>query len=103
MIKKIRTPLLIIMLIFIFLFSLSGIPGILEEEPDSTIGDLVIERGYSDTSSKNLVAAILLDYRLFDSVFEAAILLISAAGVLYMTKLPLKDKTMKGGKGNERQ
>jgi multicomponent Na+:H+ antiporter subunit B len=41
--------------------------------------------GYLDTGSKNIVTAIYLDYRLFDSIFEAGILLIAVSGVIWIS------------------
>ena len=46
--------------------------------------DYYIEYGLDETSSKNLVTAIYLDYRLFDSFFEASLLLIAVAGIAFM-------------------
>lgn len=46
--------------------------------------DYYIEYGLKETSSKNLVTAIYLDYRLFDSFFEASLLLIAVAGIAFM-------------------
>lgn len=50
-----------------------------------------IEKGLEETSSKNLVTAIYLDYRLFDSFFEASLLLIVVTGIAFMT---IKDEDM---------
>ncbi len=83
MIKKL---MLLLMFGFIFLYALTATALLENITPENSIGETVIQQGYTDTTSKNLVAAILLDYRLFDSIFEAGILLISAAGVLYMTR-----------------
>lgn len=44
-----------------------------------------IKYGLEETSSKNLVTAIYLDYRLFDSFFEASLLLITVAGIAFMS------------------
>lgn len=48
--------------------------------------DYYVSKGYEDTGSKNLVTGIYLDYRLFDSIFEASILLISVTGIMFITK-----------------
>ncbi len=50
-----------------------------------------VEKGYEETSSLNLVTAIYLDYRLFDSFFEAGILLVSVTGIAFMT---IKDEDL---------
>lgn len=84
----IKRLMLLFMFGFIFFYALMSTEHLENINPDASIGETVIEQGYEDTASKNLVAAILLDYRLFDSIFEAGILLISAAGVLYMTQTP---------------
>lgn len=48
--------------------------------------DYIMQRGYEETGAKNLVSAIYLDYRLFDSLFEAGILLITVVGIVFMAK-----------------
>lgn len=50
------------------------------------------ENGYLDTGSRNLVTAIYLDYRLFDSLFEAGILLVAVSGVLWISQHTIKEK-----------
>lgn len=50
------------------------------------------QNGYLDTGSKNLVTAIYLDYRLFDSLFEAGILLVAVSGVLWISQHNIKEK-----------
>ena len=44
-----------------------------------------------ETGSKNIVTGIYLDYRLFDTMFEATILFTTVTGVLFMSK---KDDTL---------
>ncbi|MEA3423072.1 MAG: hypothetical protein U9Q80_04645 [Bacillota bacterium] len=41
---------------------------------------------YSDTYASNFVAAIYLDYRLYDSIFEATILFVVATGIIFMVR-----------------
>lgn len=50
-----------------------------------------VTHGLEETSSKNLVTAIYLDYRLFDSFFEASILLIAVTGIAFMA---IKDEDL---------
>lgn len=98
----IRKILLILMMIYIFIFGISSINELNGIDSIDSIGDIVIERGYQDTSSKNLVAAILIDYRLFDSVFEAGILIISVAGIIFMSSDDSVNKSKRGDGINER-
>jgi multicomponent Na+:H+ antiporter subunit B len=51
-----------------------------------------VENGYLDTGSLNLVTGIYLDYRLFDSLFEAGILLVAVSGVLWVSSHNIKEK-----------
>jgi len=50
-----------------------------------------IRNGLQETSSLNLVTAIYLDYRLFDSFFEASILLVVVTGIAFMA---IKDEDL---------
>lgn len=45
-----------------------------------------IENFYSDTWAENAVTAIYLNYRMFDSIFETLMLLISAAAVISFSR-----------------
>lgn len=50
-----------------------------------------IENALEETGAKNIVSAIYMDYRLFDSIFEAGILLITATAIIFMTNKDEKD------------
>lgn len=48
--------------------------------------DYFTQNTLSEIGSKNVVTGIYLDYRLFDSLFEAGILFVVAAAILFMSK-----------------
>ena len=48
--------------------------------------DYYLENTFEETGSKNIVTGIYLDYRLFDSIFESSILLITATGIIFISK-----------------
>lgn len=56
--------------------------------------DYFINNVLDQVGSRNIVTGIYLDYRLYDSLFEAGILLIAVAGIIFMAK---KDESMVGG------
>jgi multicomponent Na+:H+ antiporter subunit B len=50
------------------------------------------QNAFFDTGSRNFVTAIYLDYRLFDSLFEAGILLIAVSGIMWISQHKIKEK-----------
>jgi multicomponent Na+:H+ antiporter subunit B len=52
---------------------------------NSATKDYLMDRGVLETASQNLVTAIYLDYRLYDSIFEASILLIAVTGIVFIS------------------
>lgn len=87
MIKKVA--ILVVTMLFVFLVMVIDI-----ERIDSSSKDYFIEESFKDVHSQNIVTGIYLDYRLFDSIFEAGILLVSVAGVIFMTR---EDESMRKG------
>lgn len=66
----------------IFLIAYSDI----SEKKDESTKNYYVENTLIETGARNFVTGIYLDYRLFDSVFEAALLLITATGIVYIAK-----------------
>lgn len=83
-----RKILLIGMLIFIFITFYTSVEEV-ENHLDKSSENYYITNTLNDTGSANIVTGIYLDYRLFDSIFEASILLITVSGIIFMNK---KDK-----------
>lgn len=82
MIRKIL--LIIMLLILLTIFSLNAFEA--TKNMDSYSKEYYFENTYKDTGSKNVVTGIYLDYRLFDSIFEAGILLVAVTGIIFMSK-----------------
>ena len=88
LIKKLSMMLLLIFVLVMFSISLSDL-----ETLYNNAGKVFFSsNGFFDTGSKNLVTAIYLDYRLFDSLFEAGILLVAVSGVLWISQHNIKEK-----------
>ena len=88
LIKKLSMLLLLIFVLVMFSISLSD----LETLYNNAGRVFFSSNGFFDTGSKNLVTAIYLDYRLFDSLFEAGILLVAVSGVLWISQHNIKEK-----------
>lgn len=61
----------------VFLYETAGATGI---DP-SAVKDYVIQNHIVDTSAENAVTAVYLNYRFWDTLFEALILLISVLAI----------------------
>ncbi len=82
MIKSIVLIGMLISILLSFIFSLDDS----KKHLNTSSKDYYISNSLEETGSKNIVTGIYLDYRLFDSLFEAAILLISVSGIIFMSK-----------------
>lgn len=88
MIKKISMVSLLVFILIIFMTSIIDLESLYNNS-----GKLFfLINGYTDTGSRNLVTGIYLDYRLFDSLFEAGILLVAVSGVLWISQHNIKEK-----------
>ncbi|MCT4660694.1 MAG: hypothetical protein N4A40_02450 [Tissierellales bacterium] len=72
--------------IFLLLISFMIIDIVLNEFSgyNTSAANYYRANSFAETGARNYVTAIYLDYRLFDSIFEATILFIVAAGVSYL-------------------
>ncbi|MFW5838770.1 MAG: MnhB domain-containing protein [Bacillota bacterium] len=89
--KQVFILLLLGFLAFIFLLTLNDL-DVLYNDFGRTY---FFEHGYEETGSRNLVTAIYLDYRLFDSLFEAGILLIAVSGIIWISQHDLDEPNAK--------
>lgn len=88
LIKKLSMVLLLVFVLVVFITSLTDLETLYNDAGRVFFSS----NGYFDTGSRNLVTAIYLDYRLFDSLFEAGILLVAVSGVLWISQHNIKEK-----------
>lgn len=82
MIKRIILLGMLLSILFAFNYSVNDSKNYL----NTSSKDYYISNTLKETGSKNIVTGIYLDYRLFDSLFEAGILLIAVSGIIFMSK-----------------
>lgn len=82
MIKKIAVILMLSAILIAFYSSIKNTYNVV----DSYSKDYFVSNTLNETGSQNIVTGIYLDYRLFDSIFEAGILLITVTGIIFMSK-----------------
>jgi multisubunit Na+/H+ antiporter MnhB subunit len=92
LIKKIVIiiPLSAILIAFIFaskdITRLNNDPLYITNSNVSESKNYFLENTFKETGSKNIVTGIYLEYRLFDTIFEAGILLITVTGIIFISK-----------------
>lgn len=88
--KKISVTVILLFIFVVFAFVMVDL-----EEIYNDFGRVYFQaNAFIESGSKNLVTAIYLDYRLFDSIFEAGILLIAVAGIIWISKHDLSEKNV---------
>ncbi len=77
------------LLIFVLISLLAGLVVFINHDPTheetSLLPTYYLEHFKEDTFSDNAVAAIYLNYRVFDSIFETLILLVSVMAVIHFS------------------
>ena len=92
MTKHLIIIILLGVLLAVFVVAMQDVQILYNTALKSYLVEGVIPRGFEETGSRNLVTAILLDYRLFDSLFEAGILLIAVSGIIWISKHDIEEK-----------
>ena len=90
MLKKLSIVLLLVFILVVFAFVMIDLESLYNDFGRQYFQD----NAFVQSGSKNLVTAIYLDYRLFDSLFEAGILLIAVAGIIWISKHDLSEKNV---------
>lgn len=85
-------------LVFVGVMLLANLYRDTEFDPDGPAGldvpDYVIENFESDTGAGNAVAAIYLNYRVYDTLFEALLLLIAIVGIIHFFRIGIRTEEM---------
>lgn len=88
MIKRFALIPLLALILFLFINAMTDL-----ETLYNNAGKLFFAaNALQDTGSMNTVTAIYLDYRLFDSLFEAGILLIAVSGIMWISQHKIESK-----------
>jgi len=88
MIKRFALIPLLALILFLFINAMTDL-----ETLYNNAGKLFFaSNAFNDTGSINTVTAIYLDYRLFDSLFEAGILLIAVSGIMWISQHKIESK-----------
>lgn len=77
------------------------LPNIGDEKsmPNSHVSNYYIENAKKDTHAPNLVTAIIVDYRAFDTMYETTVMFLAGLGVfLILSNRPKSDKRYMGNK-----
>ncbi len=95
--KKLRSYRRIYTLVFLLPFGYILFKGyfIQGNAGPSRLFDEVFSRGFIETGAENLVAAVYLNYRLFDTLLEALLLLVSVIGIAQFARLATVEKKHK--------
>ncbi|WP_113671047.1 hydrogen gas-evolving membrane-bound hydrogenase subunit E [Vallitalea guaymasensis] len=79
-----RRKSIAIYLILLFFLCISF--DIIPIENATDVLNYYIKNSYRETGSINVVTSIYLNYRVFDTIFETLLLLISIIGIIYFSR-----------------
>ncbi|MFW5785884.1 MAG: hydrogen gas-evolving membrane-bound hydrogenase subunit E [bacterium] len=74
--------LLVVLVVALFLFLALG-----GDHPEVTpIRSYILENGVAETGARNLVTAVYLGYRAFDTLGETVVLVVAVSGVMFFVE-----------------
>ncbi len=82
--RKIAAAILILVLTLALVGAIAELPSPDERVSQSALTQRIIGKGVVETGATNLVAAVLFDYRAFDTLGEATVIFAAVAGVVLM-------------------
>ena len=88
LIKRVVLLVMLLGILYVFIESMVDLRSIYNDFGKQYF----LAHGFQETGSQNLVTGIYLDYRLFDSLFEAGILLIAVSGVMWISQHSIQEK-----------
>ncbi|MDO9628912.1 MAG: hypothetical protein Q7I99_03340 [Acholeplasmataceae bacterium] len=100
--KKILTTSMFLLLFLVLAYNILMMPGNLGTDAPS-FNDTVrhyLENAVSETGSVNIIAAVITDYRGFDTLGETIVLFIAVVAVTSVLK-PVNKKMVRRGKHHE--
>ena len=83
--RRVTGWIVLIVLVFFLVWGVTLIHPFGYPDP-SDMDDYIIENSQEETGSNNVVAAVLFDYRGFDTLGEATILFTAVTGVLLLLR-----------------
>lgn len=86
--KKIISIILTILFIGILLIGVAELPefGNASNPQNNYVTERYLEKGMEETGAKNLITAIILDYRAFDTFGESIVLFVAVISVVILLK-----------------
>ena len=73
-----------ILLLFVIVAKIDVLPAIgdIDSAPALHVSKYYIEHSVQDTNSPNMVTAMIVDYRAFDTMFETTVMFLAGIGVI---------------------
>ena len=99
MIKKLLILLIVLATAYVGLFAIAELPpyGMPDNPVHNQVSERYINGALEETGAMNMVTAIVLDYRAYDTMFETIVLFTAALAVVITLKTDKKEQA--GGEG----
>lgn len=85
--SKIKNTIVVLM-ILVFAFALFFFSDVYDPEAikNTELAKYYLENAYIQTGASNIVTAIYLNYRVYDTLFEALMLFVGVAAIIYFSR-----------------